>query len=187
MIVDSVIWKQELERSLAVFEIDLEYEGVAELKLTDIEKFVLMSAFIIRKLIGSDKLSVEMKSRSIKAFSYQAVENPKYEHPFWFDVTHELEEFYDLTKANFLTMSTKDFCNLVIHSFVFWLDDIHEEYATDFDFYINSDKTKDVIYKISIIEVMQLVKAVTKDEILSRKYDRTTGRITGSSKSNNIP
>jgi hypothetical protein len=99
---------------------------------------------------------------------------------------HRLEEFYDLAHAVAVDMCLHDFCDQIIHSFVF----VVVASAPGLEgFYVASDRERSsgLLY-FDIKEVIRVLKRIVRDDIVSSEYvrDQTTGEMKVVRKSNRI-
>jgi hypothetical protein len=78
-----------------------------------IERVLFLSAFTMRKLWESNKLSQDWKERTIPCRRYNLIG----EVPTVLD-RHDIDEFYDLKNGARGIIEASDLCNLLIHSFV---------------------------------------------------------------------
>jgi hypothetical protein len=78
-----------------------------------IESAIFLTAFTMRKLWESNKLSRDWKERTIPCWCYKLTGNA----PTVLD-RHDIDEFYDLKRRVKGKITAPDLCNLLIHSFV---------------------------------------------------------------------
>ena len=176
MIDDSWIWKNELKKELD------EFYRFSENKTTSVsddyfmlrcEKFFFISAFIIRKLNEANKLSDELNSKDFNCIKYQRI---KQDNLIDYLNRHHFVKFYNLEKEEKSSVKLKDFCNYLIHSFVF--NPVMEDNYKLCGFFINSDKIKDkFLYYIEYNSFIELINDVINDDITDLSYNRVTGEL----------
>ena len=116
MIYVSLPWKNELKRIKKYLESNNLYDkkGIAnDTKIFHFEKNIFISAFIIRKLIESDKMSDYIDNLSIKVKIYKPNKHIDKLH------CNIDEDEYDWNKIEKKDISIKDIANYLIHSYVF--------------------------------------------------------------------
>lgn len=119
MIWDSEPWKKELSETIV--RIDENGKGLlqrdGELGDTDvlIERDLLTSAFIVRKLWDSLKLSIQAELQSVAA-----VRHPLFNADVFPDSTNweRLDNFYDLFAAEDVELDLRQVVNQLIHSYI---------------------------------------------------------------------
>src|SRR4051812_7333069 len=118
MIEDSYVWKDRLRRSRAILrrkmrEADSDPQR-AEAAFVELEVFVFLTGYIVRKLIEAVKLSDELEATRLPVMVYSA--RPSY--PLDFMNADKVDRGYDLASGKKETLGLRDVCNLLIHSFV---------------------------------------------------------------------
>ena len=174
VIWDSGPWKQELVRT--VDRCEREYQQLSRQRaLPDweqrvhhqrAEKAVFLSAFIIRKLMDSLRLSVEVEDGVIEVLRYPLRNMGDAPHSTNWDRIHE---FYDLDSPRRNDVPVRHLINWIIHSFVFLLE-VRSDLAGGqvFEaFYVNSDRTrKSDLLRIHWAEYRGLIDEVAADHIV---------------------
>ena len=137
-----------------------------------LERSLILSAFIIRSLFESEKLTNGLDSFSLKVQCFNATDkNTDRVIPLlrkYIDV-----EYYDFSSYENQAVNGRRFANQLIHSFVvvsYEIDDTGEARA----FYVVSDRdSKKTLYRCAIDEWLKFVKRVAEDEITesSTSYD----------------
>jgi len=116
MIYDSYPWKSELVKIRKYLERNYMYDmegNVNDLKRFYFEKNLFYSAFIIRKLIESDRMSDYIDNMNIKVKAYKPKRHVNRINCFMDNDMYNLEEY---TK---ITLPIKEITNFLIHSYVF--------------------------------------------------------------------
>lgn len=90
---------------------------------------------------------------------------------------HRFEEFYDLAHPTAVDVCLRDFCDQIIHSFVFMVAASSPGLE---GFYVASDRERWLgLYYFDIKDVIRVLKRVARDGIASvhRKRDQVTGEM----------
>lgn len=121
------------------------------------EKKIIISAFVIRKLIHSYKVCDHLTNGNI--ISIEKFNRKNITKEINFLNNHKVEQFYDFDKAYKNNISLEQFVNQIIHSYIFRFR--HSDQGHFDSFLITSDKKKDdCIYKIELSHFIYLLKAV---------------------------
>jgi len=139
MIIDSQIWKHELEMEVTNFgkfisEIDFnsqedeeddisdenydslsDYRQVGNLTFITLQKFAVYSSIIIRKLIEAEKISDELLNENFAIQTY--LKNKDKKITKW--NAFEIEELYELDKPKKTSINLKNLTDKIIHSYHF--------------------------------------------------------------------
>lgn len=170
MIYESYPWKQDLQRRKRLI---LKYNTAERFAQNDdstytiIEKGIFYSAFIIRKLLDCDgKLSDEADRYVIKAKSIKPL--------IHIDSLHRWpeEDSHDWDHEKSVTVSGKDVCNWLIHSYLFFTE--FEKGGAIINFCVSSDYDRNkTLYKISLQSWLEYIDYIATDDIvgLSSHYD----------------
>lgn len=181
MIWESSVWKEEMQKELGEFNCYLESKPDFEDDYFNlrVEKFIFVIAFIIRKLIESNKISDELLANEYPAYKYKKIEN---ERSIDFLNYHHVDEFYELACQEGCKFKIREMCNLFIHSFVFMLS-FDEEFKNFTGVLINSDRSKNSwLYEIDFEIFVEVINDVINDNIVSVEYSRIIGVLKMSSK-----
>lgn len=178
MIFDSEIWKIVLWRDLRDLRRYLGRTGLS--KRSDacdraavaVEKFVFTSAFIVRKLFESKKVSDEVSGSKVSGTSFPRAAQTRITRLNW----HHIDRHYDLSRGRSCQILVRDICNRLIHSAVF-MSDFAEDQPTMVGFYFTSDRTKeDALYYIFLDDYFSIVENVIEDDILYSATNFETGK-----------
>jgi hypothetical protein len=185
MILDSYVWKSELKKDLQIVKKHLQKSKFSdespknELAAISIEKFTFTSAFIIRKLVESKKLSDEYESTPVQVQSFQRINQENAIHLF---NRHRIDEFYDLDNPSKISLSVVNICNTFIHSFVFEIA-LNDDKDSFGGIFFNSDKTKDTaVFFIQLENYFKVIESVNKDDIIEMHVQLKEGKIRKSRK-----
>ncbi|MCS3702589.1 hypothetical protein [Salinibacter ruber] len=159
MIWESSYWKEDLLETADYLESWLERTDWSEEQLVDFEKAVFMSAYSVRKLSDSYKLSEETKSDTIQAIKYPCQAERVNLMNSW-----EYWDLYDLENGTPISLSIRKLCNQLIHSFVFLAESEGPEDEILSTILFNSDYTKeDLLYRVKIADYVGVLKEVGND------------------------
>jgi hypothetical protein len=164
MVYESYPWKLDLmkrKRLIIKHNTAEKFDQKFDSTYTIIEKCVFYSAFIIRKLIDSrGKLSDEADRYTIKVKSIRPIKSMDLLHR-WPD-----ESSHDWEKAQRLTVTGKDICNWLIHSYIFFF--VFDENGTVINFCVSSDYDRNkALYMISISDWITYMDYIFKDDVVS--------------------
>ncbi len=135
------------------------------------EKFVFWSAFVVRKLADSNKLSDEIEECRWSADRYPKRDlRPFVDFLNW----HRLDDNYDLAKMSAACLETRRLCGILLHSLVF-IPVVGDDERSIVGFFFNSDRTKDNVYFMLWAEYSRLVRDVSRDDVVAASYNRLTG------------
>lgn len=180
MIWDSNSWKRQLAADARYLERAMRDASWNDDRFTALEKRVFVSAYAIRKLMDSQKLSDELERQPIRCKSYVSV-GRTVDLMNW----DRIDQLYDFTRAVPCELSVREYCNQVVHSFVFLLRTTRRNGLRGF--YVASDRVKKgQLYELNIKDVIALIRATSIDDIVSSSWKRnpTDGEMRVVSKSN---
>lgn len=160
MIWESYPWRRELLRRAALIEKRKHQKRWHEASFAALEMDLMLGAYIVRKLIDAKtKVPNEVSSARIQAVRHPlriATEIPNLMN--W----HHLDRFFDFTNGQQTSLSVVEFCNLVIHSWVF--ASTTDEDAGNRGFagiLVTSDRKRtDGLYSINVDDIIHLFREV---------------------------
>lgn len=165
MVYESCYWKDDL-RSYATELRDISTCTTLDDEYRDyrLEKALLLSAFTVRLLLDSNKLSDSFDSRNLKVDYYSAKRGAQ-ENISPLDKRFIDERYFDLTESTSSSIFIKQLTNQLIHSAVvlmFSFDDTNRVIG----FFVVSDKDyeKRLCY-CSLKEWINVVEAVADDDV----------------------
>jgi hypothetical protein len=173
-------WQQELFRERTRLQEVIDREGLPYLAGPSVllEKFVFVTAYIARKLIEADVLTVEMLESHWPVKRFRAIAEPP--HRAWFRISEDgsnwrqpIEQYYDLAHSTDERMGFEDLSNRLIHHFAFVLRLAADE--QDIEILFNSEQTNDRLWLITLSSYRQMVEEVAYDEATwqdSSRYER---------------
>jgi len=161
MIWDSSPWKRDLARLAESLRHRKSQRRWSERSLARVEQEIFLSAYIVRKLLDSNKLSDEVASSSLRGRAYKHC-GGTVDIINW----HKIDELYDLSSGEEINLGLRDFCNQIIHSFVFMLlttNGLEGFYvASDRDkssrlLYFDIDVVINTLVEVSVDDIVRLV------------------------------
>jgi hypothetical protein len=156
MIWESKPWKDEL-LAAARFLKRCHLRRRSARRDFEIERAVFTSAYVMRKLWESGKLSSAWRKRSSKCVFYKA-NGRLVDRLNW----HRIDEFYDLENSKNVSLSALDLCNRLVHSFVFVPDE--GERRTIAGFFFASDQSRhEGLWYLQLAELLALLKETGRD------------------------
>ena len=170
VIHESNPWKLDLRRRLRLikkYNAANRFESDYESTYAVIEMCVFYSAFIIRKLFESVKLSDEAERYNFQAIGIKPIKQINRMNN-WPD-----ENSHDWEKEICITITGKELCNRLLHSYVFFLE--FEESGSISSFCISSDYDRNkILYKIALDDWISYMNFIATDSITesSMHYDR---------------
>ncbi len=157
---DSRRWKRALARRTEALRRRRWQRRWSEPSLATVEQDLFMSAYIVRKLLDSYKVSDEVESLLIRARQYVPT-GRRADIMNW----HRIGELYDLSLGEEVSITLRDFCNQLIHSLVFVLAHGEENGGLD-GFFVSSDRdSRERLLYFGIDDVVAALLAVANDEI----------------------
>lgn len=135
MINESYYWKKELYNSFLTIAKFRQLKVPKEQSFVNVEKALMIGAFIIRKLDDAEKIPPDFLEKRV-LLDFSRSKGTIVDHMNW----HKLENHYDLAKIVKTEKNWRFIINQFIHSFTFFFS---YDSANKLDgFLINSDKTK---------------------------------------------
>jgi len=161
MIFESPPWKQQLLRDAGnlkkITKTPLNGEN-DDLLLTRLERLIFVSAYSMRKLHESGKLSTDWTRIRLPCLRFAFVGKAA---PTAL-TAHKIEKFYELNNPHGVNLSSDEFCDRIIHSFVF-SPVIGEENCIE-GFHLTSDRLKrQCLWFVPLSDVITLMIRTGKD------------------------
>lgn len=179
MIWDSWPWKRKLARQAILLHKRKNQKRWTEVSSASVEQEIFLAAYSIRKLLDANKLSDEIESSKLQALAYEP-------NGHMVDIMnwHKIDQLYNLSRSSHTTISLREFCNQIIHSFVFMFSVSSDNGLEGLFFTSDRDRSSRLLY-LSIDEVIAIMKHVSKDDIVQShsKRDSATGEMKVISKS----
>lgn len=180
---DAQFWKYELFRESSRYGEAIDAEGLHHLvarRSPVIERFVFVTAYVMRKLDEADWLTVDVTRRGWKVQAFTCTNPPP--HRRWFVTSPDgnewrqpLEQHYDLSAPQTQTLSFPQICDRMVHHFAF---DVRRDPASGaIELLFNSDRTKDRLFAMPLDTYRELVLDAASDEVRWVDMDASEGRV----------
>jgi hypothetical protein len=180
MMWESGPWKLELYR--LVLRCERQYNQLSRVPHKDwwegavqtmqMEKAVFLSAFIVRKLIDSNRLSTQVEESQTQVQIHPLLD-PAVAPDFmnW----EKIETFYDLDHAHVRSVPLRDLVNWLIHSFTFLIEvrSDHAGGSVPTGFWCNSDRTRRrELVRVGWTDYKELLRRVIHDDVVEISFHR---------------
>lgn len=137
-----------------------------------------MTAYVIRKLVENEELTVDLLERDWPVQLFRCVQSlPKRQQ---FRVSRDtetwwqpVEKYYDLADPQAGSLRLETLCNRIMHHFAF---QVRAGMGDTGEVLFNSDRSKAQLYLITLVEYMTVVEEASYDEAVFFTVDRKTGR-----------
>jgi hypothetical protein len=160
MIYESYFWKKELYES---YKYIIKFRSLKRIRIESfvkIEKVIMLSAYIVRKLNDAEKIPPAYLEENINISMYNA-NKEIIDHMNW----HHIDENYKLDNKLSKKENWKYILNQIIHSFVFIL--VYDDNNKLSGIMLNSDKTKGkLVYLINIKDIIKLILKISEGGIV---------------------
>lgn len=178
MIFDSYIWKNELKKVLTKFKKFISTTKIevappdSNIFFFNVEKFFFITAYIVRKLNESNKLSDELTSTNIPVIKYPR-KNKKTILDFMNN--HHGQRFFNFKKQQKGSLHWLKLCEFLIHSFIF--DPVFDDKDWKvIGIQVTSDKSKTyALYYIMLDDYLLFLEDVVNDHIVKASFSRISG------------
>src|SRR5690349_16327705 len=139
MIFESAPWKEQLLRDAGRLRrlSRTALDGASDDRLlASLERLIFVTAYAMRKLCESGKLSTDWTNRRLSCtrFAFIGSDPPNVMN------AHRLEKFYDLENPEDVRLKSDELCDRIIHSFIF-IPAINQENCIE-GFHLTSDRLK---------------------------------------------
>jgi hypothetical protein len=162
---------------------DLDSDGPERLVASSVtvERFVFLTAYIMRKLKEADALTLDVTTSKWPVSKFLCVAPPP--HRKWFAVSEDagkswrqpLENHYDLRRPNRERLRFPRICDYLVHHFAF--DVRYDRQADQIEIFFNSDQTTDRLFLIALPVYVELVQEVARDEVRWVDMSRAERRV----------
>jgi hypothetical protein len=169
MISDSTFWKRELLREANWLKNHTAppIRSLTATLLSKFEKSLFLGALSIRKLLDSEKLTDKAKTRCVKAVKF--LWDGK---PVTLIERSQLDNHYDFSKGKTCTLGLRDFCNQLIHSYVFQLTFFDAEGGVNGFFLVSDRDRHSHVYFINADDIQNLFRTIAYDEVTNLEMKR---------------
>jgi hypothetical protein len=168
VIGDSIPWKEDLLRIATSLERRTTQRRWTERTYFLVERDVMNAGYVVRKLGEARKISDELAAERIPARRHALLGRPV---DIW--SRHEFYEHYDMEHPQTVHLTLTEFCNQVIHSWV-WMLSATEEPPHLFDgIYVSSDwGRKRSVYFVAADTLIALFRAIGHDDVVYSQMQR---------------
>lgn len=167
MIWESWPWKRELSRLAHALQRRKSQRRWQQISSAKLEQEVFFAAYAVRKLIEAFKVSDE-----VEALSIECIEHPPMDRAPDFMNRDRIDELYDLSESESCRISLREFCNQVIHSFIF-TPCFRENTANLAGLFVASDRQKERgLFYFDIDKIIEILEAVVQDHIVQMDMRR---------------
>jgi hypothetical protein len=173
MIWESWPWKQLLgESELRLLDslqsVSTAAEDVEDLKAAQLEMHIFNTAYALRKLLDSGKLSFQAEQAAVLCTEYNA-KGEAFPDTLTAD---RVFRFYDFDNPLQRSFAVRDLVNRLIHSCVFLFEYVDENNDAPFAFVFNSDNTRNKIWRIEWVDYHHLLSLVAHDDVTDVELQR---------------
>lgn len=172
MIFESSIYKIDIEKEVKKIKKIVSQKNTfcTDKESFEIEKFVFVTAFLIRKLIESGKISDELEKEVFKVQYVSVVD-----HDAIYDCfnKNDIENNYDLCSLKKCTgdkFNLKKLMGILIHTHIFYILEEKPASKRKIKIAFNSDWTKENLYVMDVLDYLKICKLVYNDNIVSAAY-----------------
>jgi hypothetical protein len=170
VIFESWPWRQDLLRDASILRRWTD-KPPTERRAFLFEKKIFTSAYAMRKLVESLKLSSDYGSYSVKCKTYPSL------RPITWRDRWEFYEHYDMERPVEGSIAASALLNLIIHSFLF-LEFVDEDTESILGFHITSDRRRnESLWQIGMNEYLSLMEHVAADNPsnFAMRFDKAKG------------
>tara|TARA_B100001063_G_C16492283_1_gene417963 strand:+ start:67 stop:603 length:537 start_codon:yes stop_codon:yes gene_type:complete len=144
MISESQYWKSDLRKNLEFIFNKLDQKVWRTASFVALEKKLMLSSYIVRKLFESNKISEELYEKPIRLYSYKTKGIP-----VGVLNSHKIEQLYEIDTPQQMTKNLSYVLNQIIHSYIFTFT--FESKNSIHGIIFNSDKSKrKVLYMLPL-------------------------------------
>lgn len=168
MIDDSIPWKEDLLRIADVLERRTAQRRWTERTSFLVERDVMNAAYAVRKLTEARRISDELAAEPVVCGRHSLTGGPV---DIW--NRYEFYEHYDMERPETVSLSLGEFCNQIIHSWI-WMLSATEPPSALFDgIYVSSDRArKRHVYFLPADRLISTFRSVGLDDIVSMQMQR---------------
>jgi hypothetical protein len=168
MIFESYPYRRDLLKQTKIIRSFFKKSGIirSEKRLYEIDKYLFTSAFLVRKLIDSKKISDELEAEKFEV-QYSEVTDSDATRDFL--ARDRFYENYDVENRKDTAIGLVDLTNLFIHSHIMTLsfNPIKTKDNTEkWEIIVTSDWKRERIYFIRLSDYLKICKKTCKDRII---------------------
>jgi hypothetical protein len=166
VIWESGPWKRYLARCADALRRRKEQRRWLQASYAAAERDIFLSAYAVRKLLDAGDISDEVESQSLRAAAY-----PPRGRTVDVMNSYRIQELYDLSAQSEVALTLRDFCNQVVHSFVFSLGITPSGGLEGFFLASDREKERRLLY-FHIDNVLDALLRVADDDIVTMEISR---------------
>lgn len=167
MIWESWPWKRELLKRAASLDSRKRQRRWSDASCARVEQDIFLSAYVIRKLLDAKKISDEVESLCLRALTHQPLSRPV-------DIMNwdKIDRLYDLSHCAKASVSLREFCNQIVHSFVF-LPCFDGDSGGLSGIFVSSDREKERrLLHFNLCEIVSVFRRVAEDDLVALHMTR---------------
>lgn len=155
MILESYFWKRELAREAGMIERWCA-KPPSDRQAVLLERKTFLSAYAVRKLKESNKLTDDLVASTVPAVEYpkKLERTPRFRH------LDDINDRYDLDVGKSCELKVADLVNTIIHSLYFNLSAAEDGRSVD-GFYVTSDHRDKKLWFVLYSEFWKLLQSVS--------------------------
>lgn len=166
MIYESQYWKNDLQKNVFFLFEKLDQKVWREASFAAVEKRVMLSCYIARKLAEASKISPSLFSADVPLYSYKN-KGKVVDLMNW----HRIDELYEVEYAQKINKPFSYIVNQIIHSFIFSFAFNDEDRLEGILF--NSDRSKKKqLYMIKVQDFIDALSPIAQCYISSAVLER---------------
>src|SRR5665213_2474261 len=166
MIAESTPWKDQLKRDAGLIEKAARSKRRTMHRLMVLEKSAFFSAYAMRKLWDSHKLSTNWKDRPVRLDQFK----PKGRATHLFN-WHRIDEHYGLTRGARTSITAIELCHRLVHSYIFVEKELEDKTIEGFFFASDTTKSKGLWY-LRLADYVSLMRITGKDYPATAQAER---------------
>jgi hypothetical protein len=156
MISESQYWKDDLAKNVEFIHKKLFQTVWRDASYANLEKQIMLSCYIVRKLSESNKITKELFTEPVKLYSYENKGKVV-------DLlnSHKIDDLYDIANAKEITKPFSYVLNQIIHSYIFQF--AFKETNRIEGIIFNSDKSKKKeVYLLRLTEFLRVISPIAQ-------------------------
>ena len=166
MITESEYWISDLQKNVAYFHAKLDQRVWREASFAALEKRIMLSCYIVRKLAESNKIAPDKLQAEINLYSYRSKGKM-----VDFLNSHRIDELYEIEKPEVTSRPFSYVINQIIHSFTFQF--VFEGHNRISGILFNSDRSKKkTLYLVKLKELISVLSPIAQCYIGKTTFQR---------------
>ncbi len=166
MITESQYWISDLQKNVEYFHAKLDQRVWREASFAALEKRIMLSCYIVRKLTESNKITPDKFHAEINLYSYKSKRKIV-------DLlnSHRIDELYEIETPVVMSKPFSYVINQIIHSFTFQF--VFEGRNQIGGMLFNSDRSKKkTLYLVRLKELISALSPIAQCYISKATYQR---------------